>query len=211
MVHDMRGRILAHRGLWSQKSDQNSLDALAAAITEGFGFETDLRDFSGEIVVSHDIPNHSAPQLSDLLKSIDSHSPSSSQMLAWNIKADGLLNKLVAAQLPGDSFYFDMSFPQELLFLKANLPIAKRLSEFEKQNARAEHRHFWLDAFEDDWYLEELELILPLIKKSRVTLVSSELHGRDMSKCWDFFKKFATDEHNLSICTDHPRELLGYL
>lgn len=37
-------QILAHRGFWREKKEQNSLASLAKAFEMGFGIETDLRD-----------------------------------------------------------------------------------------------------------------------------------------------------------------------
>lgn len=211
MVHDMRGRILAHRGLWSKKSDQNTLDALVQALAEGFGLETDLRDYNSQIVVSHDIPQELPLTLADLLTSIAGLNISSSQAIGWNIKADGLVSELSGTALPGESFFFDMSFPQELQFRKESMPVAKRLSEYEKFDVLDVNDRIWLDAFESDWYLDDLDFLLPLIRKARVTIVSSELHGREVARAWDFFKKYADPDNGLSICTDHPHELLRYL
>ena len=211
VVHDMRGRILAHRGLWSKKSDQNTLGALVKALAEGFGLETDLRDYNSKIVISHDIPQELPLTLTDLLTSIGGINISPAQVFGWNIKADGLANELRATALPGESFFFDMSFPQELQFRKVNMPVAKRISEYEKFNVLDVCDRIWLDAFESDWYLDDLDFLLPLIHKARVTIVSSELHGREMSRAWDFFKKYADPDNGLSICTDHPHELLRYL
>ncbi|MDL0110362.1 MULTISPECIES: hypothetical protein [Campylobacter] len=41
--------ILAHRGFWREKNEQNSLASLAKAFEMGFGIETDLRDGGGVI------------------------------------------------------------------------------------------------------------------------------------------------------------------
>lgn len=211
VVHDMRGRILAHRGLWSKKSDQNTLDALVQALDEGFGLETDLRNYTSQIVISHDIPQELPLTLNDLLTSIGGLNISPSQVFGWNIKADGLVNDLSGMAMPGESFFFDMSFPQELQFRKVNMPVAKRISEYEKCNLLDGNDRIWLDAFESDWYLDDLDFILPIIHKTRVTIVSSELHGREVAKGWDFFKKYADHDNGLSICTDRPHELLSYL
>ncbi|MBT0757026.1 hypothetical protein KJQ83_07365 [Campylobacter upsaliensis] len=40
-------QILAHRGFWREKKEQNSLASLAKAFEMGFGIETDLRDGGG--------------------------------------------------------------------------------------------------------------------------------------------------------------------
>ncbi|EHZ0305119.1 hypothetical protein K4888_001154 [Campylobacter upsaliensis] len=48
-------QILAHRGFWREKKEQNSLASLAKAFEMGFGIETDLRDGGGNLLLSHDI------------------------------------------------------------------------------------------------------------------------------------------------------------
>lgn len=48
--------ILAHRGLWREPAERNSLAALEAALAESFGVETDVRDLGGQLVISHDPP-----------------------------------------------------------------------------------------------------------------------------------------------------------
>ncbi|EAI9482035.1 hypothetical protein GZ521_001197 [Campylobacter upsaliensis] len=42
-------QILAHRGFWREKNEQNTLASLAKAFEMGFGIETDLRDGGGVI------------------------------------------------------------------------------------------------------------------------------------------------------------------
>ena len=53
-------KIIAHRGFWLEKSEQNSLKAFKKAFENGFGVETDVRDFNGELVISHDIATKNA-------------------------------------------------------------------------------------------------------------------------------------------------------
>ena len=50
------GKILAHRGIWSDSKSANHPEALTRALEMGFGIETDLRDRNCELVVSHDPP-----------------------------------------------------------------------------------------------------------------------------------------------------------
>ena len=50
-------RILSHRGLWHEQSERNTLSALKKSLEHGFGFESDLRDYKGRLVVSHDPAN----------------------------------------------------------------------------------------------------------------------------------------------------------
>ena len=46
--------IISHRGIGFRK-EQNTLGAFAECFKSGFGIETDIRDYNGKLVVSHDI------------------------------------------------------------------------------------------------------------------------------------------------------------
>ena len=48
-------KILAHRGCWNTEIKSNSPQAIRSALERGFGFESDLRDYSGKLVISHDM------------------------------------------------------------------------------------------------------------------------------------------------------------
>ena len=48
--------IIAHRGFWRKKTDQNTIGAFKLALNNHFGIETDIRDQNGQLVISHDIP-----------------------------------------------------------------------------------------------------------------------------------------------------------
>ena len=50
-------KILSHRGFWREVAEKNKLVAFDYSFSLGFGTETDVRDFGGELVISHDIPN----------------------------------------------------------------------------------------------------------------------------------------------------------
>ena len=45
--------ILSHRGYWKD-ARKNSVDAFKASFVREFGTETDIRDYNGELVISHD-------------------------------------------------------------------------------------------------------------------------------------------------------------
>jgi glycerophosphoryl diester phosphodiesterase len=49
-------QILAHRGYWQNRKEQNTKEAFIRAFGMGSGVETDLRDCNGEVVISHDMP-----------------------------------------------------------------------------------------------------------------------------------------------------------
>ena len=83
-------KIICHRGLWKQKSEQNTLDSFESALIQKFGIEIDIRDFNNEIVISHDTPNKNNPKLITLLeKGLHHDLP-----LAFNIKSDGISEEL---------------------------------------------------------------------------------------------------------------------
>jgi glycerophosphoryl diester phosphodiesterase len=64
----MELNTLAHRGLWHDKSEQNTLLAIEASWESGFGIETDIRDQLGKVVISHDPPGSSVLEASALAK-----------------------------------------------------------------------------------------------------------------------------------------------
>ena len=73
----MKARILAHRGLWVTDSEKNSKEAIALALSEGFGVELDVRDRNGGLIVSHDPSAESCPLiLNELAADLDA-SPTS--------------------------------------------------------------------------------------------------------------------------------------
>ena len=86
--------IIAHRGCWKIKGEQNTLQAFKKAFEMGFGVETDFRDLSGQLVISHDLPSHGnfihIEQFIDLYCDFKKNDI----VLAINIKSDGL-QKLV--------------------------------------------------------------------------------------------------------------------
>lgn len=196
-------KLLCHRGHWTKRENQNSLEAFERAISHGYGIETDIRDCDGELVISHDAPlKLGSVTLSDFLKkySVSDVKP----MLALNIKADGLHEKLKSAlEAYGvvNYFVFDMSVPDTLGYMRLDMPFAVRLSEFEDGGQLlAKAKYVWLDAFESEWY--SVELIEKLIAQGKnVAIVSPELHKRSHSALWMKLKNIHGMEQ-LYLCTD---------
>jgi glycerophosphoryl diester phosphodiesterase len=62
----MKMRIIAHRGFWKMKSEQNTMAAFQRAIENGFGIETDFRYHAGNLVISHDLPRDKVLTADDL-------------------------------------------------------------------------------------------------------------------------------------------------
>lgn len=210
-------RILAHRGLWREKSDQNSLEAIKRAVHLGFGIETDVRDFSGTLVLSHDIPTGGELTFSDFADFIRSHGLP--LPFALNVKSDGLAEALSIAmdyehKAFSNAFYFDMSVPQVLQYRKHGLPIALRNSEYESVDGLAKifpdqtKKWVWLDSFEGEWWLETSTLG---DTRYAHVVVSPELHGRPHAEAWAAVRAAIRSGLDVYICTDFPIEFARYL
>jgi len=205
----LASRILAHRGHWSDEYDfgkleKNSIQAISRASDLGFGVETDIRDFCGQAVISHD------PALSDAVKFRELISLPFSGLVALNVKADGLIPLLMSEMeigVPGfEYFYFDMSFPETMKYRASNLPLADRRSELE-QLLNYNSGYIWVDSFETDWYL--IEDMLPNKPKNvKVIVVSPELHNRPYLNAWKWIAKQMLLDESLHICTDYPLQFL---
>lgn len=211
---DTRSRIVAHRGLWNAHTSPNSASALIEALRLGFSIETDLRDYGANLVISHDPPTGQAQTLSELLNVVNTIERSDTQVLALNIKSDGLETLLTSAHYPGiraNHFFFDMSVPTYIRFSRLGLPLACRLSEYEQYEQssllRQKSDWVWLDSFHSDWYLDS-QLVRELLEtENRVCLVSPELHGRPKDAAWDWVLEYQSKGTNLYVCTDLPFEL----
>jgi hypothetical protein len=210
-------RILAHRGLWSVPEEQNTLNALSAALKLGFGIETDLRDYAREIVISHDIPRGDEVRLSDLFDAIQGYPQG--LPIALNIKSDGLsagIRRDLSLSDPAfaNTFFFDMSVPQYIQYSRQALPVAIRLSEYELEETLTSlmvgqrKQWVWLDAFDGDWWLEA-----GIIENPTYTyvVVSPELHGRPHSNAWQAIKAAMKKDADVYICTDFPVEFSRFL
>ena len=106
--------ILAHRGKWEKEEDKNSLESLLLALNLNFGIETDVRDFDGKIVISHDIPNKDSIPLNVLFKEYKAIQKEKgfANPIALNIKSDGIheeLKKLLIDYEINNYFVFDLA------------------------------------------------------------------------------------------------------
>ena len=73
--------IIAHRGFWISAEEKNTQTAFLRALENGFGIETDLRDFDGTLVISHDMANAQCLSVDDFLKMV-----SKKRLLGMQIK-----------------------------------------------------------------------------------------------------------------------------
>ncbi|MEB2817350.1 hypothetical protein Q9Q47_05550 [Campylobacter upsaliensis] len=204
--------ILAHRGFWREKKEQNSLASLAKAFEMGFGIETDLRDGGGggNLLLSHDIPTSLSEKAGEFFQFYHAHSfhfP-----LALNIKADGLqkhLLEFIKRYEIKNYFVFDMSVPDALLYLKDGFKVFTRQSEYEKEPSFYEDAcGVWLDEFHMH-YIDEKLILEHLENGKQIAIVSPDLHKRSYEKEWEEYKKIIT-KHKLygkiMLCTDKVLE-----
>jgi len=194
--------LLAHRGWWDRPEDRNTPQALNRAFAAGLGVETDVRDCDGEIVVSHDPPR--AGKCQTLRSMLDMYAKAGNPgTLALNVKADGLQapvrSVLQEFRIPR-YFVFDMSIPDTLQWLKAEVPVFARQSEFESDVQLYDRAPgVWLDAFQSDWYQADL-IATHRAAKKKVAVVSPELHGRPHQNIWNLLSTLPGD--GILLCTD---------
>lgn len=195
--------LIGHRGKHDNGMLPNSMEALKAGLEQGYGIETDFRDLEGNLVLSHDRPCRGASLAEDFFAMAGRHREC---MLALNVKSDGI-GDLIKGQIEKynieNYFTFDMSVPQMLEYQKLGLCFFTRQSEYENKPILYEKATgVWIDAFEDDYWIEE-ELIEKYLRDGKkVCIVSSELHGRQPGSLWDKIDSWAVDKGNLMICTD---------
>jgi glycerophosphoryl diester phosphodiesterase len=197
---------LAHRGLWAEADQRNSLAAFREAFAHGFGAEIDVRDLDGELVVSHDPPRAGALRFADAVAAyVEQGTPG---CLAVNVKADGLDEALAAALagVPAERWFaFDMSVPDTLRYAREGLPFFTRHSEVEPGPALyAEAAGVWLDDFAGGFISRE-RIAAHLAAGKRVAIVSPELHRRDHLSAWGQWRDWDVwGSPDVLLCTDHP-------
>lgn len=205
-------KILAHRGCWNTPKEKNTLAALHRALDNGFGIESDLRDYMGKLVISHNMANADCPQADEIFQRLAKYQDRF--CFAINIKADGLKDEL-ARQLSAykitNYFTFDMSIPQLVEYSKMGLVYFTRQSEVEPEPVMYEDAAgVWIDGFEGtDWITEAL-LQTHISQGKQVCLVSPELHQRKYIPFWQKLSLFHLNWDNVILCTDKPVEAAKY-
>ena len=203
-------KFIAHRGFWSNIAEQNTEKAFIKALENGYGIETDVRDYNGEVVIAHDLPVGSTMPFTDFLALHQNYALSSDTplYLAINIKADGLTSKLwdaLSEAQTKDYFVFDMSVPDALHYLKQNMPTFTRQSEYEADPSfYDEATGVWIDCFNSCWF--SLEVVETHLRNGKqVCIVSPELHKREnyIEEQWHKLSHLA-DNNRLLLCSDFP-------
>ena len=202
--------IITHRGYWSHESEKNSMKSFIKAIESGFGIETDVRDYFGELVISHDVPQEKKISVKDFFELYNRLSKDqNSQILALNIKSDGLnkyLSELLKRYNIQNYFIFDMSIPDTMIYLKEGLKVYSRMSELEGEGElHSMTDGIWLDHFYGIWYTPK-DLNSLVESYGQICIVSSELHGFSEFECWEVLTKLPNEiKDNIILCTDYPK------
>nr|QOS23452.1 hypothetical protein VP371_00019 [Vibrio parahaemolyticus] len=203
--------IIAHRGFWLEATEQNTEVAFKRALSNGFGIETDLRDRNQSVVISHDMASAESMTIEHFL-SLCTIAPDVT--LALNVKADCLQASMAPLRIDNPHFYFDMSVPDMLGYLKNDMSLYTRYSNIEPGPALLDKcEGVWLDNF-DNGELDLVALQSYLELGKHVVLVSPELHKRDEKSYWKQLKTFLGEnesyENKLGLCTDFPLEARSY-
>lgn len=203
-------KILSHRGLWTLPEERNTHSALKKSLDHGFGFESDIRDYNGKLVISHDPagPENlgSAEAVFQLLQDYEDR-----YCFAINIKADGVGNILaetLKSHHLNNYFCFDMSVPQMIEYANAGIRFFTRKSEYEPgvPVLLDQAAGVWIDAFQDETWITQELLETYLAQGKAVCLVSPELHARKPLAFWQRLKDSKIPTDDLILCTDLPRE-----
>lgn len=203
-------QILAHRGFWKTVGEKNTLESFRRAFENGYGIETDIRDYEEKLVVSHNVATKECFSFDEVLKlysEMNMNTP-----LAINIKADGIQD-LLRADLEKyniqNYFVFDMSIPEQVVYHKQEFNVFTRMSEYEKEPVLLEKSHgVWMDEWKNSWISEKVINQMRQQGK-KVSIISPEIHGRDKANMWKFLKKYV-DDADVMLCTDTPAEAEEY-
>lgn len=205
-------QILSHRGYWKTAEEKNRPVAFQRSFSLNYGAETDIRDYLGNLVISHDIANDDSISCTDLFSLVNLYKPQ--LPLALNIKADGLqlpLKTLLQQHNITNYFVFDMSIPDTLSYIKNDIRFFSRLSEYEKEPTFYEQcSGIWLDAFEGIWY--NAAVIEQHVNNGKgVAIVSSDLHKRPVDDLWHMLKETGVYKNNkVLLCTDIPEAATAF-
>ena len=218
--------VLAHRGNLAGRTlrGENSRAAIGAALTRGFGIETDIRRASdGRFYIAHDPQPAADEALADDVFELLRAYPD--RTVALNVKEIGyeraLLDYLRDQRVLRQVFLFDMELiepvPGEMAerfrLLDRDVRIAARVSDrgesIERALAIRAASVIWLDEFERPWATAADVRRLKQAGRT-VYAVSPDLHGSSLERSrarWAQFNAWGVD----GICTDYPVELREYL
>lgn len=200
-------KILSHRGYWKTEEEKNQEVAFERSFSLGFGTETDIRDYKGKLIISHDIPDEKAISVEKFFEIYNKYD--NTLPLALNIKSDGLqveLKKLIEKYNITNYFVFDMSVPDGLQYLKHNIKSFTRQSEYEINPSFYEEAcGIWLDEFKSHWINKDTLISHNKLNKD-ICIVSPDLHKREYKKEWQDYKEIEQELgiDDFMLCTDYP-------
>lgn len=203
-------KIIAHRGLWDAEVSGNTLEAFEKAFQSNMGIETDIRDYCGKLVVSHNIAGQENFEFDRVLEMY--HEMKCSFPLAINIKADGL-QKLLKSSLEKykieSYFVFDMSVPEQVVFLRQKFHTFARMSEYEQPPILVEQSDgIWMDEWQESWI--DAKTIRTYRRQGKmIAVISPEIHGRENKILWEQLREFSDDDM-VMLCTDVAKEAEEY-
>ena len=199
-------RIIAHRGLWRDRDEQNSLRAIREALDAGYGVETDLWATAPNGLIAHDYSpaTNELPNLLEML-TLDHQE---SALLALNIKSDGMTALLcredIAHHLAAwDWFAFDMSIPETVRLKASGVPFVRRVSDYEPPPTTLLGAGYWVDCYSGQYPAFT-------IGDELTVFVSPELHGFDPKGAWRQIRALHRPSLNLAICTDFPEKASNF-
>jgi hypothetical protein len=201
-------KIVAHRGYWKSEIEKNSITSFRRALSLNFGIETDVRDYCDTLVISHDIPSGNEVKFDEFCNIYKLSN--SNQILAINIKSDGLQRKIKESLINyniNNFFLFDMSIPDSIQTYKQQLPFFCRQSEYEqKPSLYNEASGVWIDEFKSHWITENT-IKMHLENNKKICIVSPELHNREYEDVWLHYRLIEKNLKidSLMICTDYPK------
>lgn len=200
--------ILAHRGHWRKESEKNTPDALRRAMENGFGIESDIRDYMGKLVISHNIADANCQKAEEIFSWLAKFQ--NQRCFAINIKADGLgilLVELLKSYEISNYFTFDMSVPQMVEYDEMGIRYFTRQSEVEVEPAMySTAAGVWIDGFWGTEWITKALLQEHASRGKQICLVSPELHNREPEEFWSRLRSFELDWGNIILCTDRPAE-----
>ncbi|MDC0857260.1 hypothetical protein OAP83_00940 [Rickettsiales bacterium] len=177
------------------------------------GFEIDIRDCNGQIVIAHDLIQDTKDVIT-LAKFFEIYNDRQCKnLIAINIKSCGLaksLKNLLVQFNITNYFVFDMAVPDILDYIKEEVRFFTRQSEYETLPSFYEKADgVWLDEFKGHWITEKA-IMTHIEGDKKVAIVSPELHGRGYKDAWKEYKKIIQhnqlNDNDLMICTDFPEE-----
>lgn len=203
-------KIIAHRGYWKNREEGNTLKAFEMAFQKGYGIETDIRDYKGKLVISHNPADENCPEFKSLLEIYVKYDMS--LPLALNVKADGIqgmLKRELEAFGVRNYFMFDMSVPEQVVYVRDGFNTFGRQSEYERNVSMYEFvEGVWMDEFSEEWMNED-DFQGHIRNNKKMGIISSEIHGNDKMRLWKIIDKFK-DCEAIMLCTDTPDEAKEY-